>query len=451
MPPANCSSRKLPPAPYFPVTIRELVARMRIFFSVGEPSGDVHGANLVRDLKALDPQMEAFGFGGPRMADAGCRLVHDLTALAVMGIWNVLKNVRTFFRLLAMAGKQLDENKVDAVVLIDYPGFNWWIARMAKRRGIPVFYYGVPQMWAWLPWRVRKLRRLVDHVLCKLPFEEKWFRERGCQAHFVGHPFFDEVCRYRHDENFLRNYDVPDRTLLVLLPGSRDQEVERNLGTLLSSARHVRSAHPGVSIAVACFSKRHADLVREVCQREDLLIDVMSGRTPELISMADACIACSGSVSLELLHYRKPTVIVYRAGFLTWFVVDWILKQTRFITLVNLIAAESIKRTFFNRYRPDSPENSEVPMPEYFTFRDRSAQIARWINTWLSDPQACSRRIEILETVAKGFAEPGASERAAGFIARELTRRSTELQTSSITVLPGTVVPDVNGPARHAA
>ncbi len=424
---------------------------MHIFFSVGEPSGDVHGANLIRDLGEIDPQLEVSGFGGPRMADAGCRLIHDLTALAVMGIWNVLRHIREFFRLLALAGKHLDENRIDAVVLIDYPGFNWWIARLAKRRGIPVFYYGVPQMWAWLPWRVRKLRRLVDHVLCKLPFEEQWFRERGCQAHFVGHPFFDEVCRYRYDETFMHQYDVPDRKLLVLLPGSRDQEIHRNLDTLLSAARQVREVHPKVSIAVACYSRRHAELVREVTRREDLAIDVMSGRTPELISMADACIACSGSVSLELLYHRKPTVIVYRAGFPIWFLVEWILKQTRFVTLVNLIAADSIKRTLLNRYRPDSPENSEVPMPEYFTFRDRSVSIARWINHWLSDAQARSRRIGILESVAKGFAIPGASARAAGYIAGELARRNVLLQTTSISVLPGTVVPDASGPSSRAA
>ena len=140
---------------------------MRIFFSVGEPSGDLHGANLIRRLK-LQTEVECVGFGGPKMEEAGCELKFELTSMAVMFIAEVLKNIRLFFRLIGDADKYFAENKVDAVVLIDYPGFNWWIARKAKKHGIPVFYYGVPQMWAWAGWRVRKIRKFVDHVLLSL-------------------------------------------------------------------------------------------------------------------------------------------------------------------------------------------------------------------------------------------------------------------------------------------
>src|SRR5688500_2980528 len=149
---------------------------MRLFFSVGEPSGDLHGANLIRDLKARRPDLECVGYGGPRMQAAGCHLHFDLTSLAVMWIGRVLLNLRTFFRLRDQAKAYFDRERPDAVVLIDFPGFNWHIAAAAKERGIPVFYYGVPQLWAWAPWRVKKMRRTVDHALCKLPFEETWLR-----------------------------------------------------------------------------------------------------------------------------------------------------------------------------------------------------------------------------------------------------------------------------------
>ncbi len=392
---------------------------MRIFFSVGEPSGDLHGANLIRDLRAIDPNLNAVGFGGPKMADADCRLLYELTTLAVMGLWSVLKNIRQFFRLLAMADRYFSEKQVDAVVLIDFPGFNWWVARKARRHGIPVFYYGVPQMWAWAPWRVKKLKQLVDYTLCKLPFEEAWFAERGCKAHYVGHPYFDEVFRYKHDEEFLRSFDVPDSRLLVLLPGSRTQEVRRNLVTLLESARKIRIEHPDVAVAVACFSERHAQTANEFCRRNYLPFDVMVGRTPELISIADACIACSGSVSLELLHYRTPSVIVYRVSGITRLLGRFLL-QSRYITLVNLLSVDRITKRSGDDYDPNQREGQTVPMPEYLTIGDCSDNVAKWIAKWFSEPESLAARIEQLDNLARGFAETGASTRAAHFIAARL-------------------------------
>ena len=171
---------------------------MKIFFSAGEPSGDLHGANLIRELARRLPEFEAVGYGGPEMASAGCQLHVDLTALAVMWFLRVLLNIHKFLALAGRADRYFRHHRPDAVVLIDYPGFNWWIARRAKAHGIPVFYYAPPQIWAWASWRIKKMRRFVDHVLCSLPFEAKWFAERGCRAVFVGHPYFDEVRRQEH-------------------------------------------------------------------------------------------------------------------------------------------------------------------------------------------------------------------------------------------------------------
>jgi len=139
---------------------------MQIFFSVGEPSGDLHGANLIRALRARHADWQFVGYGGPKMADAGCRLHADLTQLAVMWVAQVLWNIRKFLKLLGEADRYFQEQRPDLVILIDYPGFNWWIARKAKAAGIPVVYYGTPQLWAWAGWRVSKMRRFVDHVLC---------------------------------------------------------------------------------------------------------------------------------------------------------------------------------------------------------------------------------------------------------------------------------------------
>ena len=402
---------------------------MRIFFSVGEPSGDLHGANLIKDLRKLDPTIETFGFGGPKMADAGCHLLFDLTALAVMGLWNVLVHVRKFFALLAEADRFIAQNQIDAVVLIDYPGFNWWIARKARKHNVEVFYYGVPQMWAWLPWRVRKLRRLVDHVLCKLPFEVPWFERHGCQATYVGHPYFDELVRYQYDRLLIDSLDSKPGKLLVLLPGSRTQEVHRNLPGLVESAACVRDEHPETRVAIACFRGAHAEFAKEFLRESGMDAQVFTGKTPELISVSDACIACSGSVSLELLFHRKPTVIVYRVSPLVM-LLQTVMLKTRFITLVNMLGCERIEKSEMPPYHPEDPE-SDVAMPEFLGWRNRSKEVSEWVNRWFGDPLIYDRKQQQLDELANRFAHAGASGRAASFIVTTINRRAVVIEESS--------------------
>ncbi len=411
---------------------------MRIFFSVGEPSGDLHGANLIRDLKARQPEIESTGFGGPKMQEQGCDLLFDLTALAVMGIWNVLKHVRKFFALLDQADEYLANHQVDAVVLIDYPGFNWWIARKARKHDIPVFYYGVPQMWAWLPWRVHKLRRLVDHVICKLPFEVPWFQERGCPATYVGHPYFDELDRYQMDQAFCQQRlasltQDETRKHLVLLPGSRTQEVKRNLPWLIESAKQVQKQHPAIQVSISCLRESHADYTKselaklESGQHES--IQVYSGKTPELILTSDACVACSGSVSLELLYHRKPTVIVYRVSAMVM-MLQYLLLRTRFITLVNMLDQKHIEKSRTPHYDPNALP-SAVAMPEYLRWRNCSSEISAWLDRWFGDPAALKQTQNQLNDLADKYAHPGASVAAAEFVLQKLSaNRSTTRQAA---------------------
>ena len=237
---------------------------MRIFFSVGEPSGDLHGANLIRRMNSEMPGVQCVGYGGPKMVDAGCDVHYDLTQHAIMFIWDAIKQLRFFFGLVDRADEYFAENQIDAVVLIDYPGFNWWIAKKAKRRGIPVFYYGVPQMWAWAPWRVRKIRKYVDHVLCKLPFEVEWFKQRNCHATYVGHPYFDQLESQTYDELFLES--IKSKQLVTLLPGSRDREVKNNFPTLIAAAGIVAQECPQAEFVVACFNQRQKEMAEAILE-----------------------------------------------------------------------------------------------------------------------------------------------------------------------------------------
>lgn len=386
-----------------------------IFFSVGEPSGDLHGANLIRQLQSRCPGLKAVGYGGPKMAEAGCQLHEDLTALAVMWFVRVLLNLHKFWGLVSRADRYFRHHKPDAVVLIDYPGMNWWIARRAKVHGIPVFYYSPPQIWAWARWRVKKMRRLVDHVLCGLPFEEDWFRKHGCNATFVGHPFFDEVRRYPYDEAFIAEHRSKPGPLVVILPGSRTQEVTKNLHWFLKATAIVRQQSPDARFALAAFKPHQAELAKKMVAEAGLPIEVCLGKTPELMRLADCAMSVSGSVSLELLYHTVPTVILY------WiepfaYLVQTFFRKVKYITLVNLLSTDGLENEDITPYDPSQPDADRVLFPEYLTHEDKSAQVASHIIQWLCDPATRTSRVEALAALKERVAHGGASNRAAEYI-----------------------------------
>ncbi len=399
---------------------------MRVFFSVGEPSGDLHGANLIRALRSRHADWEFVGYGGPKMAAAGCRLHADLTQLAVMWVAQAIWNFRKLYRLLQQADRYFREHRPDLVILIDYPGFNWWIARKAKAQGITVVYYGTPQLWAWASWRVQKMRRLVDHVLCKLPFEEAWFRQRGCQATFVGHPYFDELRAQVLDAEFLDGQDDPERPLVTILPGSRNQEVRLNLPALLKAAALIRKQVPGVRFAVAAYKESQLESVHRMVSASGLAVEVHVGRTGELIHAARCCMACSGSVSLELLYHTRPAVILYQISRFGYFVQS-VLRKVRYITLVNLLTAEDpfAERTA-GIYHPEDPRDAHVLMPEYLTCEDRSAELAEHVVTWLTDEAKYTAVQQSLAELKERVGQGGASQRAAEYITRLVGHRTGE-------------------------
>jgi len=367
------------------------------------------------------PDVECVGYGGPIMESAGCRLHADLTELAVMWVAAVLFNIHRFWRLLVEADRYFKKHKPDAVVMIDYPGFNWWIARRAKAHGIPVFYYGTPQLWAWAGWRVKKMRRLVDHILCKLPFEPKWYADRNCQATYVGHPFFDEVDRYQLDVDFMRNQAAQEGQLVSILPGSRTAEVTNNLPWLLKAASIVHKKVPTARFALASFKEAQAELARPLVETSGLPIEIHVGRTSELIEAATCCLAVSGSVSLELMQRSTPTAILYYVSRRTRFLMRHVFRiKVKFITLVNLMAEPE---PFADRPIPFDPEAADadrVPMPEYPTCEDKSEQLAAHIIEWLTDESAREAKVVQLDELKAKYGSIGASERAADYIVAAL-------------------------------
>jgi lipid-A-disaccharide synthase len=389
-----------------------------IFFSAGDPSGDVHAAHLIRDLERRGG-IKAVGYGGPKMAEAGCELHFKLTTLAVMGLSRALLIVHKFWWLYRKADRYFARQRPDAVVLVDFPGFNWWIAKAAKRHGIPVFYYAPPQVWGWAQWRVKKMRRYVDHVLCSLPFEQQWFAERGCNATYVGHPFFEEVRRHEMDEEFIDQQAAKGGRVLLLLPGSRTQEVEHNLRRLYEAARIVQASVGDVRLAVAAFKPAHAEAAIRLAGQMDLDIDIQTGRTPEMIYLSHCCLAVSGSVSLELLYHGKPTVINYQIGRLG-FEAQRYFRKIKYITLVNLLACDRLPTRDLRLYSPGDPADSEVLFPEYLTYKDRSREIASHAIRWLTDRDEYDRTVGRMSQLCAKYGKGGATSRATTYILNQL-------------------------------
>jgi lipid-A-disaccharide synthase len=369
---------------------------MRLFISAGEPSGDLHGANLIQSLRELEPDVQVHGFGGERMAAAGCELVYPLTNLAMVGLWRVICAVPRFWRVLKQGEAFFQEHRPDALVLIDFPGFHWWLARAARKHGIPVIYFVAPQLWAWGGWRVHKMRRLVNRVLCTLPFEEDWYRQRQVPAQYVGHPYFDELRQCQLDGSFLHSQRSRPGEIVAILPGSRGQELHYNVPAMVRAAGLIHARRPDVRFLVACVKEPHARLVQEKLAGTELPIEVHHGMTPEIIQLAHSCMACSGSVGLELLYRGKPSVIVYQTDWTGIFLAA-LLKTAPHISLVNLLAGRRI-------------------LPEYWGSRCYGATMANHILTWLQDRTAYESVRGELAALRDRVAEPGACRRAAAAV-----------------------------------
>ncbi len=370
---------------------------MRIFLSAGEPSGDLHAANLARALRSLRPDVEIVGFGGDHMEKAGVSLLFRLTDLAVMWFGRVLLNLHKFFEQADRADIFFRDQKPDVLILVDYPGFHFALAKRAHARGIPVVWYVPPQLWAWAGWRVEKVRKWVDHVLCSLPFEPQWYRDRGVpNAAFLGHPYFDELADRPLDDAFLAHHRERGGPVIALLAGSRTQEVKRNLPMMLRAAAKVAQSRPETRFLVASLHDRHAKLAREIAEGSGIRLDrleVLSGKTAEIIRLAHVAWSVSGSVGLELMVEALPTVVVYKVRDFDLLVARQFIKS-KYISLVNLLADDEV-------------------MPEYLTPRDVSSEMAGWALKWLNDPAERARASKVLADLRDKVAIPGASSRAA--------------------------------------
>ncbi|MBS1546475.1 MAG: lipid-A-disaccharide synthase [Bacteroidetes bacterium] len=304
----------------------------RLYLIAGEASGDLHGGNLVRELLKLDPSMEIRAWGGDRMQAAGANVVKHYRDLAFMGFTQVLLHLRTILRNIKACKADILRFRPDAVVLIDYPGFNLRIAEFAHANGIKVFYYISPQVWAWKAGRVKAIRRNVDRMFVILPFEKEWYAERGMVVEFVGHPLLDALPPHGRPT-------VPPgaKPVVALLPGSRKQEITRMLPAMLATAREF----PGHAFKVAAAPGVAVELYLSIIGNAN--VELVGDGTYALLQHAQAALVTSGTATLETALIGTPLAVCYGGGAVNVWLAKRFIK-VKFISLVNLIMGREVVR-----------------------------------------------------------------------------------------------------------
>ena len=316
-----------------------LKSHLRIAIVAGEASGDLHGAAFIRAIRDLCPGTQVVGIGGERMVQAGCEVFFHASRLAVVGLAEVFPRLRDIVWAFRKMRSYLKDSRPDLLVLIDFPEFNLLLARVAKKYGIPVFYYISPQVWAWRQGRVKTIARVVDLMAVVLPFEEEFYRRHGVRVHYVGHPLLDLVKVHLCRETFLKVVGLPpDCRLLALLPGSRLHEVERLLPAFVGAYERLRSEINGLQALCVRAPEVPMELYAPAFAAGVKVIDCYAYET---MAAAEVALLASGTVTLEAAIVGVPMVIAYRLSPLTYFLARRLVKVP-YIGLVNLVAGEKV-------------------------------------------------------------------------------------------------------------
>lgn len=308
----------------------------------GEPSGDLHASNLVKDLKRLNPNLEFFGIGGNLSKNAGVEINFDISGLALVGVVEVLKNISIVKRAYNSIIAKVDSEKVDLAILVDYPGFNLRLARALKARAIPIVYYISPQVWAWGENRIKIIKKCVKKIIVFFVFEEELYRRHGVDVEYVGNPLIDIAKPSLPKEEILKKYGLSrGKTTIAILPGSRALEVKALLSIIISSCKIMNEKLRNAQFIIAKYQDLPIGLYEEAIKDSKLDIRIADGDTYNALSAADFAIVASGTATLETAIIGVPFLIVYRTNFLTD-ILGRLVVKTAFLGLVNIIAKKEL-------------------------------------------------------------------------------------------------------------
>jgi lipid-A-disaccharide synthase len=382
---------------------------MTIYFVAGEVSADNHGAALMRSLRELDGKLNFVGRGGPQMQKVAAEPFKNwIGEAAVLGLWEVLRKYGYFREQFHEALHEIRESKPDAVVLIDYPGFNLRLAG-ALRRQAPrqkIIYYISPQVWAWNRGRIKRMAHSIDLVLCIFPFETDIYSQAGLPALFVGHPMIERLRARKIDR-------VRDRNLIALFPGSRSREVRKIFPVMLDTARELRKHNPNLRFEVAAASHELAREMKKMTplplprgkgmganSEDQQLIQIKLGETAAIMQRAWAGIVASGSATLEAAYFRLPFVLIYKVAWPTYLAARLVV-NVKYLGMPNLLADEEV-------------------VPEFIQHRAKPSAIVKAVRPLIENANARERMISQLDAIVPKLGDSGASQRAARAIIEEI-------------------------------
>jgi lipid-A-disaccharide synthase len=370
----------------------------QVLIVAGEASADLHAARALDELRKLRPGVHAFGVGGARLREAGLEVIAPAEDISVMGLAEVLPRIPRILSILRRLARTAAERRPRAALLVDLPDFNLRLAGRLKRLGIPVVYYVSPMIWAWRQGRARKIARLVDRMLCILPFEERFYEGTGVSARFVGHPFAEKPPP-RSAAEYRAELGLPaERTTVAIMPGSRPAELRRLLPPMLDAAERIREAHPDAQFVVPVAPTLQPETLQPyLASHRTLEVKLVDGRAEQAVGASDAALVKSGTSTLETALMLRPMVVVYKLSWLSYLVGRLLVRIAHF-ALVNILAGRGI-------------------VPELLQRQASPERMAAEVNRLLGDRAAREEQLAALREVRASLGEPGAPRRVAEEIA----------------------------------
>jgi len=348
---------------------------MKLIIIAGEVSGDIHGAKLVAELKAQNPDIKLSGIGGDHMIVSGFSAIYHIRQMAFLGVGEIIRHLPFIKKVFNKLVLHVKNEKPDAVVLIDYPGFNLRFAKAMHKLDVPVIYYISPQLWAWGKRRVEKIKKYVNKMLVVFPFEVEFYKKHGIEAEYVGHPLVDEHFNKVHPNDFQRTGDK----VLGLLPGSRKHEIEKLLPDMLETTRILFYEGKISKAIIAKVDNIDESVYENLDVSSYRYIEFSTKPTAEFYNSLDVAITKSGTSTLETAFYQVPFIIVYRVSLLTWFLGNLLVKLDS-IGLANIVAGKKIAEELLqNDFTPKKASGliSELLKPEINKEKRNELQIIR--------------------------------------------------------------------------
>lgn len=375
---------------------------LKFLIIAGEDSGDLHGASLAENIFKSEPGVYISGIGGQRMKACGVDILFDIKSMGIMGVTEIFGKIHIIREVLKKIEENLTKDPPDAVILIDYPGFNLKIAKIAHKLNIPVIYYICPQIWAWAPKRIKKIAAWVTKAIVIFDFEKSLYEKAGIPVEFVGHPLLDTIKIETDRETALKYFNMEDaKRIVTLMPGSRMSEIKYHMPVLIQTANFILKKLPHTKFIIPCASTINMEVLGGYIVKSGLPIKVIKGKNYDVLNVSDFAVVASGTATLEVAYFEKPMIILYRTSFLNWF-LSRIFMITPYFGLVNILAGEEI-------------------VPEYLQYEINPEILAEHVILALTDKGKYANIQSELKKIKNRLGPPKAASRAAEIIIKQVT------------------------------